>query len=150
MYWTFAVVESMLHLHKAFTSLLSRILRYNPSNPVRHLLRHRNAMPNAESMRPPLSLINFHNWFPVFTHTFHFLHTTRTESTTVVYQRIPRRIRNPMIFASKQEAQKWSRVRMCSCWLSGRCTPHFLVPNVGVNLEHFIARHVERLLNSMR
>jgi hypothetical protein len=54
-----------------------------------------------------------------------------------------------MILARKQEAQDGSGVRMLSCGFRGGRAPDFLIPDVGVNLEHLVARHVQGLVNAM-
>jgi ACS family pantothenate transporter-like MFS transporter len=116
--------------------LLLRIRRHNLGHILRRPLGHGHRMPQAEPMRPLAGLVDLHNRLP---------RLTPVAPRARLDQPIARLVRNPVILLGEQEPQRRARMLVLR---RRRSAPDLVVPEVRVDLEHFVARHVQRLLDA--
>jgi ACS family pantothenate transporter-like MFS transporter len=118
------------------STLLLHIRRHNLSHILRRPLSNRHRMLQAEPMRPLARLIDLHNRLP---------RLTPVAPGARLDQPIARLVRNPVILLRKQEPQRRARVLVLA---RRRSAPDLVVPEICVDLEHFVAGHVQRLLDA--
>jgi len=101
-------------------------------------------MPHAKRMHPPLRLVHLHDRLPAL-RPFDLHLVPVAKPAPRPNQLIARLVRNPVIFLRKQKPHRRSGMRMFRRGRIRRRAPDILVPDIRVDLEHFVARHVQGL-----